>query len=228
LYFSHSIYISMSILIGTFDEHRLVMEGICALLANSENTEVVLQCNDKNKLLEALKSMPINVLIINIHVLNTPILNLIAQLSISFPKTRILIMAVADSEDIILKTIKAGAKGYLSKDADRNELVEAIYTLRNGFDYYSKSITHLLVNKYITRIKNEDKILKPNVENLSMRQVEILKLWGENYSNKAIADKLFISLRTVETHKNHIMQKLNLKTTVDMVKFAIRNNLIEI
>ena len=65
-------------------------------------------------------------------------------------------------------------------------------------------------------------------KNLSARQVEILKLWGENYTNKEIADKLFISLRTVETHKNHIMQKLNLKTTVDMVKFAIRNNLIEI
>jgi len=218
----------MNISVGIFDEHKLVMDGISSLLANNENIEVVLLCNDKTKLLEILKSKSVNILIINIHNLTTPILNLVTQLSISYQKTRVLIMSYSDSEDVILKTIKAGAKGYLAKDADKNELVEAIFTLRNGFDFYSKSITHLLINKYITRIKSEDKILRPDVENLSARQVEILKLWGENYSNKEIADKLFISLRTVETHKNHIMQKLNLKTTVDMVKFAIRNNLIEI
>jgi two-component system response regulator NreC len=218
----------MSIIVGIFDEHKLFVEALSTLLTSNENIEIGFVCSDKTKLLETLRSKPINILIINIHVLNTPILNLVAQLSISFSKTRILIMSAIDSEDIILKTIKSGAKGYLSKDADKNELIEAIYTLRNGFDYYSKSITHLLINKYITRIKSEDKILRPDIENLSARQIEILKLWGENFSNKEIADKLFISLRTVETHKNHIMQKLNLKTTVDMVKFAIRNNIIEI
>ena len=217
-----------NILIGIYDEHRLVQEGIAAMLTSTENMEIVLLCGEKSKLQESLKSKSVNILIINIHVLNTPILNLITQLSISFPRTKILIISVTNSEEMILKTIKAGAKGYLAKEADKNELIEAIYTLRNGFDYFSKSITHLLINKYISRIKSEDKILKPEVENLSARQVEILKLWGENFTNKDIADKLFISLRTVETHKNHIMQKLNLKTTVDMVKFAIRNNLIEI
>jgi two-component system response regulator NreC len=178
--------------------------------------------------LETLKSQPVNILIVNIHNLDTTILNLIAQISLTISKTRILVISAANSDEMVLKTIKAGAKGYLAKEADRNELIEAIYTIRNGFDYYSKSITHLLINKYITRFKSEDKMPKAEIENLSARQVEILKLWGENYTNKEIAEKLFISLRTVETHKNHIMQKLNLKTTVDMVKFAIRNNLIEI
>jgi DNA-binding NarL/FixJ family response regulator len=217
-----------NILIGIFDEHKLTLEGMNSLLSKIENIEVVFLCNDKQKLTETIKTQSINILIINIHTLNTPILNLITQLSISFQRVKILIMSAIDSEELVLKTIKAGAKGYLAKESDNNELVEAIFTLRNGFDFYSKSITHLLINKYITRIKSEDKVIRPDIENLSARQVEILKLWGENYSNKEIADKLFISLRTVETHKNHIMQKLNLKTTVDMVKFAIRNNLIEI
>ncbi|MBN2786833.1 MAG: response regulator transcription factor, partial [Paludibacteraceae bacterium] len=74
----------------------------------------------------------------------------------------------------------------------------------------------------------KDKMLEAGIENLSSRQVEILKLWGNNFSNKEIAEKLFISVRTVESHKNHIMQKLNFKTTVDMIKFGIKNNLIEI
>jgi DNA-binding NarL/FixJ family response regulator len=204
------------------------MEGISSILSLNENIEVVFQCTDKNKLQETLKSQPVNILVVNIHALDTAILNQITQINLTISKTRILVISAISSDEMVLKTIKAGAKGYLAKEADRNEMIEAIYTIRNGFDYYSKSITHLLINKYITRFKSEDKMPKAEIENLSARQVEILKLWGENYTNKEIAEKLFISLRTVETHKNHIMQKLNLKTTVDMVKFAIRNNLIEI
>lgn len=218
----------MSISIGLFDEHKIVMEGLSSIFSQNENIEVVFQCSDKAKLLETLKLQPVNILIVNIHVLDTAILNLITQINLTVSKTRILVISAINSDEMVLKTIKAGAKGYLAREADRNEMVEAIYTIRNGFDYYSKSITHLLINKYITRFKSEDKMPKTEIENLSARQVEILKLWGENYTNKEIAEKLFISLRTVETHKNHIMQKLNLKTTVDMVKFAIRNNLIEI
>jgi len=218
----------MSISIGLFDEHKIVMEGLSSLFSQNENIKIIFQCSDKAKLLETLKLQPVNILIVNIHVLDTAILNLISQINLTISKTRILVISAVNSDEMVLKTIKAGAKGYLAREADRNEMVEAIYTIRNGFDYYSKSITHLLINKYITRFKSEDKMPKAEIGRNLSAQVEILKLWGENYTNKEIAEKLFISLRTVETHKNHIMQKLNLKTTVDMVKFAIRNNLIEI
>jgi len=82
------------------------------------------------------------------------------------------------------------------------------------------------VNKYIGRLKTDEE--HSEVRNLSSREIEIMKMWGNSFTNKEIADKLFISVRTVETHKNHIMQKLNLKTSVDLVKFAIRNNIIEL
>ena len=218
----------MSISIGLFDEHKIMLAGVSSILSPNEDLVVLFQCADKAKLLETIKSRPINILIVNIHALDTAILNLITQINLTISKTRVLVISAATSDVMVLKTIKAGAKGYLAREADREEMIEAIYTIRNGFDYYSKSITHLLINKYITRFKSEDKIPKGEIENLSARQIEILKLWGENYTNKEMAEKLFISLRTVETHKNHIMQKLNLKSTVDMVKFAIRNNLIEI
>lgn len=216
------------ICVAIYDEQRLVSEGMKSLLNDVEMIEVVFLSHNKAHLLETLRARLVNILLINIHELNSAITNLIIQLNISFPKIKILIMSHSNSEDLILKTIKAGAKGFLARESDKNELVEAVLTLRNGFDYYSKSITHLLINKYITKIKSEETVYRSDVEHLSARQIEILKLWGENYSNKEIADKLFISIRTVETHKNQIMQKLNLKTTVDMVKFAIRNNLIEI
>jgi DNA-binding NarL/FixJ family response regulator len=217
-----------SISVGIYDEHNLMQQGISSLLADIEEIKIVITCTEKIKLLEVLRSSPVNVLIFNIHNLSTPVLNLITQLGISVPKMKILVLSILNTDDVILKSIKAGAKGFLSKESDKNELIEAIYTLRNGHDYYSKSITHILLNKYISKIKSNDQDQSVDIQSLSSRQVEILKFWGEGFTNKDIADKLFISIRTVESHKNHIMQKLNLKTSIDMVKFAIKNNLIEI
>jgi len=214
--------------IALFDEHKLVLEGISGLLSGISDFRVVLNCDDRNVLTEKLKSMQVHVLILNMHDISVRNLNLIVQLNISNPKLKILIISVIDSEEIVLKTIKAGAKGFLGKDSDRNSLLEAVYTLRNGHDYYSKSITHLLLNRYISSLKADELNQNADIANLSSRQVEILKLWGESCTNQEIADRFFISVRTVESHKNHIMQKLNLKSTVDMVKFAIKNNIIEI
>ena len=214
--------------IAIFDEHRLMLEGVSGLLTGISDFRVVLACDSRDVLTEKLKSMQIHVLILNMHDISVRNLNLIVQLTISSPKLKILIVSVIDSEEIVLKTIKAGAKGFLGKDSDRNSLLEAIYTLRNGHDYYSKSITHLLLNRYISSLKADELSQNADINSLSSRQIEILKLWGESHTNQEIADVFFISVRTVESHKNHIMQKLNLKSTVDMVKFAIKNNIIEI
>lgn len=214
--------------IAIFDEHKLVLDGLSGLLLGISDIRVILSCDDRSVLTEKLKSMQIHVLILNMHDISVRNLNLIVQLNISNPKLKILIVSIIDSEEIVLKTIKAGAKGFLGKDSDRNSLLEAIYTLRNGHDYYSKSITHLLLNRYISSLKADELSQNTDMANLSTRQIEILKLWGESYTNQEIADRFFISVRTVESHKNHIMQKLNLKSTVDMVKYAIKNNIIEI
>ncbi len=214
--------------IAIFDEHKLGLEGLSGLLSGISDFRIVFSCDDRTTLIEKLKAMQVHVLLLNMHDISVRNINLIVQLTISNPKIKILIISVIDSEEIVLKTIKAGAKGFLGKDSDRNSLMEAIYTLRNGHDYYSQSITHLLLNRYISSLKSDDLSQNTNLESLSSRQIEILKLWGENYTNQEIADKFFISVRTVESHKNHIMQKLNLKSTVDMVKFAIKNNIIEI
>jgi DNA-binding NarL/FixJ family response regulator len=214
--------------VGIFDEHKLVQEGIKALLKDADEIEVLLTADSKTILFKEMNTSPINVLVLNIHSINTKILNLIMQINISFPRVRILIISVHNDEETILKTIKAGAKGFLARETTRLEMVEAIYTLRNGHDYYSNSITHLLLNKYISKLQNEGNDNNSDVRNLSTREIEIIKLWGNSQTNKEIAEKLFISVRTVESHKNHIMQKLNLKTAVDLVKFAIKNSIIEI
>ena len=214
--------------IAIFDEHKLVSAGLSELLSGISDLRVVLVCNDRSILTDRIKSVQVNVLLLNLHDTSVRNFNLIIQLNISNPRVRILVLSAVNSEDIVLKTIKAGAKGFLGVGADRNDLIEAIYTLRNGHDYYSNSITHWLLNRYISKLKTDEPSQDPNIARLSSREVEILKLWSESHSNQEIAELFFISVRTVESHKNHIMQKLNLKSTVDMVKFAIKNNIIDI
>lgn len=215
------------ICIAIYTEHKLLLEGIQKLFDDIPDFEVVYKTHDLQNLLSALPLHTVNILAVHVYTLNSAISNLIIQISNKFPRIKILVLSGSDDEESVLRSIKAGAKGFLAKDTDRNELIEAIFSLRNGFDYYSKSITHILVNKYVSKLKlDQDQVI--DINNLSTREVEILKLWGNSYSNKDIADKLFISVRTVESHKNHIMQKLNLKTTVDLVKFAIKNNIIEV
>ncbi len=214
--------------VAIFDEHKLVSEGLSGLLSAISDIRVVLVCNDRSIVTNKLKSLQVHVLVLNLHDVSVRNFNFIVQLNISNPKVKILVSSVIDSEDIVLKTIKAGAKGFLGIGSDRNDLIEAIYTLRNGHDYYSKSITHLLLNRFIANLKKNEPNQDPNIAMLSSREIEIMRLWGESHSNQEIADLFFISVRTVESHKNHIMQKLNLKSTVDMVKFAIKNNIIDI
>lgn len=214
--------------IGIFDEQKLMLEGLSSLFNDSSDIKVAMTCDDKSALTAKLKNILIHVLVINMHEISVRNLNMIIQLNITFPKLKILIMSAVNSEEMILKTIKAGAKGFLGRESSRTDMLEAILTLRNGHDYYSKSIGDLLMNKYISNINLNESQYEIDINSLSSRQVEILRMWGEGFSNQEIADKFYISVRTVESHKNHIMQKLNLKSTVDLVKFAIKNNIIEI
>jgi two-component system response regulator NreC len=217
---------SDKIKLGIYDELKITQEGICALLKDVDDVEIVLKAEHHMALLEQLKITPVNVIIIVVHTYNVQFTNLLIQLTNVFPRVKILVISVNSDEEAVLRTIKAGAKGFLARDTTREELVEAIYTLRNGHDFFSNSITLLLLNKYIKKLKTDDD--RPDIRSLSSREIEIMKMWGNSFTNKEIADKLFLSVRTVETHKNHIMQKLNLKTSVDLVKFAIRNNIIDL
>jgi two-component system response regulator NreC len=217
---------SDTIRLGIYDEHRIVQEGLTMLLQQQPEFEVVLKADRRETLLEALKEVPVHVLLVNLHQCDNQTISLIAAVSGGCPRTRVLVLSATNDEETVLKIIKAGAKGFLAKETDPGSLAGAILTLRNGHDYFSHSITLLLLNKYLTRLKGDEDT--PATKGLSPREIEIMRMWGNGMTNKEIADRLFLSQRTVETHKNHIMQKLNLRTSVDMIKFAIRNNIIEL
>ena len=216
---------------GIFFKHKLLQQCLENYISSTDDIKNVISVTDKDSLFEKMQGRIVNVLIINFFEITHNDLDMIIALRMKFPKTSILI--VADSQrDIVAKAIKAGAKGFLTIDSEASDLIQAIYTIRGGHDFYSESITHILLQKYINTMKpdsgNETDEFNDDSSALSSRQIEILKLWGDGLTNQEIADRLFISVRTVETHKNHIMQKLNLKSSVDLMKFAIRNNIITV
>jgi len=213
--------------VGIYDEHKIMARGLQMILSQVSGFDVLFFTDSKAKLNECIKNRSLHVLVINFHDTSIRNMNLIIQLSLANPKTKLLIISYDTSEDTILKIVKSKAKGFLGRDASQKDVIEAIYTLRNGFDYFNNSINKMVLNQYINDYDNH-RMTESEIENLSERQIEILKFWGKSYSNQEIADELFISVRTVESHKNHIMQKLKLKSTVELVKFSIKNNIIEI
>jgi two-component system response regulator NreC len=217
---------------GIFSKHKLLMQCLENYLSTTDDIKNVISVTNKDTLFEKMEGRIINVLIINFFEITHNDLDMIIALRMKFPKSAVLIVADSQREDIVSKTIKAGAKGFLTIDSEISDLIQAVYTIRGGHDYYSETITHILLQKYINTMSpnqsSETDEFNDDSSALSSRQIEILKLWGDGLTNQEIADKLFISVRTVETHKNHIMQKLNLKSSVDLMKFAIRNNIITV
>lgn len=211
------------------DEHPIVREAFMSVLANAESIEVIDAVNNVDALLEKMKHLPatfIQVVLLNVYNANDLEIENIKRIQKAYGKVNILALLMYSNESFIWKSIKAGAKGILSDQTSRNEIVQAIYTLRNGYEYLGKSITNIVLNSYINRSHN-GATSQDYLSQLSLREIEVLKLFGEGLTNQEIADKLFISIRTVESHKNNIMKKINLRTTVDLVKFAIRNNIID-
>ena len=124
--------------------------------------------------------------------------------------------------------IQAGAKGYLSKqDSTTAILLEALRTIASGEEYYSPSISRIVLNNFINNAKNNNVGDVVKKHQLTSREKEILKLYVDGFTNNEIAEKLNLSVFTVKTHKNNIMQKYNFKSTVEMIKFALRNNIVE-
>lgn len=216
-----------------FNKQKLLLQCMENYLSSYDDIKVVLAASGKEILVEKMKDRIINVLIITFSEITHNNLDMLITLRMKYPKTSILVLADSQREDIVIKTIKAGAKGFLTLDSEMSQLIQAIYTIRGGHDFYSDSITHILLQRYLNTMSpggqpSEKDEYNDESATLSSRQIEIIKLWGDGLTNQEIADKLFISLRTVETHKNHIMQKLNMKSSVDLMKYAIRNNIISI
>lgn len=208
------------------DDHQLVRTGIANLLAGEPDIEVVGEASNAAEMIDLLKQQHPDLAVLDIALPDMSGIELARQMVLEFPAVKVIFLSMYTSEEFVFNAINSGAKGYLPKNTSRAELLEAIRTVNRGEEYFAESISNTILKSYIKKAKSGSLDQLRNESLLSKREMEVLRLFAQGLTNQEIADKLFISIRTVESHKNHIMQRLELKTTVDLIKFALRNNLV--
>ncbi|TSA27940.1 MAG: DNA-binding response regulator [Bacteroidetes bacterium] len=210
------------------DDHQLVRDGIKALLAGIPDIRIIGEANNGNELLTIIDAKHPDIILMDISLPDISGIELTRMLNRSHPEIRVLILSMYTHEDFVFNAMKAGARGYLPKNTSRQELLDAIYAIREGHEFFSESISKVILKSFLRQATQSEGSTEGSPQLLTIREQEILKLFAEGYNNKEIGHRLAISIRTVESHKNHIVKKLGLKSTVEMVKFAIKNKIVEL
>ncbi|MDD3740365.1 MAG: response regulator transcription factor [Bacteroidales bacterium] len=210
------------------DDHAIVRNGIKAILSYFKDISVIETASNYAELEDHIKNELPDVVILDIEMPEMDGITIAGILQDKHPEIKKIILSAHITNQNISDAVEAGVLAILPKDADEDELYTAICKAYNGDYYYSNFVQELVLKNYLTNHKKDNKSSQQDTECLSEREMEIIKAFGDGLSYKEIADKLFISPRTVESHKIRILEKLKLHTIIDLVKFGIKNNIINI
>lgn len=207
------------------DDHEIYLEGLALLLSKQDGIEVIGTAASGKELLGQVQGMQADVLLLDVYLPDMGEEEVLQQVRALRPDLRIIYLTLLRGTRYVHKLSKYNIQGYILKNASLDELLTAIHTVRDGGSYYSKDI-HIgdRDEDFRNTVTIEDKQID---EILSRRELEVLRLICKEYSNAEIADKLFLSVSTVETHRKNLIAKLGVNNTVGLVKFALRNNLTD-
>ena len=206
------------------EDQKILREGLKSLLSSNDDFEVVGEAENGIHALRCVAEFSPGLLLLDLSMPKMSGISVIKEVKNQFNKTKILVLTVHESEEYILEVFKSGADGYCLKDASHSELLVAIKSVLSGKRYISPGISGKVLEGYL----EERETLKSTAswDSLTQREREILKLVGEGYKNKEIADYLCISAKTVEKHRSNIMGKLNLHTASALTAYAIKKGLV--
>ena len=208
---------SMAMRILLVDDHAILLDGVKNLLDKEEGLHVVGTADSAEKALEFLKTNDVDVVVTDFHMPGMDGLSLVNTIKRIQPDIKTIILSMHDETHLVKEILRAGVNGYVLKKDTHKELLNAIHEVKHGRVYLSSDINRIL----ITNLQNPEE-----GRLLTDREREILKLIAKEYSNKQIAEELFISERTVETHRKNIFKKTATNSLVGLIKFAYANNLI--
>ena len=206
------------------DDHTLVRQGLRKILEEKREWEVVAEAGDGREAVRQVLALRPDVVVLDIGM---PLLNGIEstrQIVRRHPEIRVLILSMHADEAYITQALQAGAKGYLLKDSADTDLIRGVADVAAGKSFFSPAVARVMLDDYVRHLA--DKGISDRYESLSEREREIFQLIAEGHSNKEIAEVLSISPATVETHRAHIFQKLDLHNTAEVVLYAVRRGVI--
>jgi len=206
--------------IAIADDHEIVRHGLMMLIDKEKNMQVEVEASSYSELIARLKEVSVDLLILDLNLGDTNGVESIENVSKLFPTLPILVLSTYPEEPYAIQTFKAGASGYLNKTVISSELIKAIHKITTGKKYISESLAENLAYGFSLEKSNTDP-----VELLSKREYEVLSLISSGQSYKEIAAKLDLSPKTVSTYRTRILEKLNLTTTAQLLRFAYENNI---
>ena len=204
------------------DDHALVRAGIRALLEGLEGVAVVAEAGNGGEVLELARKHRPDVVLLDISMPGIGGLEASAQLKQELPEVRVVMLSMHANEEYVLQALRAGAVGYMLKDSATAELELALQAVMQGETYLSPPISRQVVEGYVQRVGAE----QPAADHLTPRQRQVLQLIAEGLSTKEIAYRLELSVKTVETHRAQLMERLQIRDIAGLVKYAIRNGLV--
>lgn len=206
------------------DDHQIIIDGITNLLENEKGMEVIGQCNNGEEVLEKLPWLKADILLLDLDMPKMNGMQCAEQVHKRFPDLKVAILTMHHEKALIERFMELGVKGYFLKTIAKNELVFAIKMIASGGEYFPASVTKALLKK---QSKTPDVTQSPLLAELTKREIEIIKLVSQGFSNNEIGEELFISPRTVDTHRSNMMRKLDLHHVAEIVRFAFQNKLID-
>lgn len=209
------------------DDHQIIRDGVRAMLENTDDMQVIGSVPSGEDAINEARDQKPDVILMDIMMGGMTGIEATRWIKESDPAIKIILLTMEISKEYVSAGIKSGVDGYLPKDVDRDTLLGAIRTVRGGGRFFNDAIMKLVFEDFYAheKLKSSDKRL-PN--DLTKRESEILGLVASGKTNKELAEALFISIKTVETHKTHIMEKLGLRNSTELVKYAIKNKIISI
>ena len=208
------------------DDHEIVRRGLRALLEHQPDWAVVGEAVTGREALEQAKSCTPDVAVIDIGMPELNGLEATRQILKLLPQTEVLILTMHESEQIIREVLAAGARGYVLKSDAGKDLVSAVDALCHHRTFFSSKVSEMLLHSYL-RHGDRPEALETTRSRLTAREREIVQLLAEGKSNKEVAQSLNISIKTAETHRTNIMNKLDLRSITELVRYAVRNNIVE-
>lgn len=207
------------------DDHPVVRQGLRAVLEAESDFLVVGEAGDGLEAVQAVERLKPDVLVLDLLMPHLNGIAVLQQVAKRFSKTRVVILSMHRDEAYVLQALHHGAAAYVLKDASSLELVQAVRAVSEGRRYLSAPLSERAVEIYAQKAKDT---LLDSVETLTERELEVLHLAAEGYSNADIAERLFISPRTAETHRANLMRKLNLQSQTDLIRYALRRGIISL
>jgi DNA-binding NarL/FixJ family response regulator len=214
----------MAIRILLADDHTVVRDGLRALLEKQPDMAVVAEAADGRDSVRLAEEQSPDVVVMDIAMPNMNGIEATRRILSSNPRTAVVILSMHQDESYVLRSLKAGAKGYLLKDSLRSDVIEAIRSVAQGRSFLTKKVSRILQEDYIREL--EDRGLDDSYDLLTEREREILQLVAEGKTNKEVAALLDVSVTTVETHRTHILQKLGLHSVPELILYAVRKGII--